>query len=228
MLLLLLVVKAITVDYNQHHRCQYHSYEFNLVSHTKVSKLYFYKSAHFLLFLSLSTFLIHHFNSYTKILTLIPLISTPNSPHSHLYSLHFHPDSPHSRPSSPHSHPDSLHSHHFHSDSPHLHPDSPHSHSDSPHSHPDSRPSHHFCHSVPRFPIPAFTEAEYTFKRVMILMTLLKKLRKNAEFFLLKELRNYARHKNRRKHNEHFKLLFLRINLLFGISNLMSANGKLH
>ena len=42
----------------------------------KVSKLYFYKCAHFLLFLSLSTVLVHQFHSYTKILTLIPLIPT--------------------------------------------------------------------------------------------------------------------------------------------------------
>ena len=51
-----------------------------------MSKLYFYQCALFLLFLSLSTFFIHHFHSYTKILTLIPLIPTPSS-------LHFHSDS---------------------------------------------------------------------------------------------------------------------------------------
>ena len=89
--------------------------------------LYFYKCAHFLLFLSLSTVLIHQFHSYTKILTLIPLIPTLNSPHSHS-------DSPHSHPYRPHSHPDSLHSHHSHPDSPH---------------------SHHSPHSVPGFPISA-------------------------------------------------------------------------
>ena len=54
-----------------------------------MSKLYFYQCAHFLLFLSLPTFFIHHFHSYTKILTLITLIPTPNL-------LHSHPDSPHS------------------------------------------------------------------------------------------------------------------------------------
>ena len=107
-----------------------------IVSHAKVSKLYFYKCAHFLLFLSLSTVLIHQFHSYTKILTLMSFIPSPNSPHSHCYS-------PHSHPYFPNSHPDSQHSH----------PDSPHSH----HSHPDSSHSHHSPHSVPRFPIPAFT-----------------------------------------------------------------------
>ena len=35
-----------------------------------------YKCTHFLLFLSLSTVIIHQFHSYTKILTLIPLIPT--------------------------------------------------------------------------------------------------------------------------------------------------------
>ena len=50
---------------------------FLIVSHTKVSKLYFHKCAHFFLSLSLSTFFIHHLYSYTKILTLIPLIPTP-------------------------------------------------------------------------------------------------------------------------------------------------------
>ena len=39
-------------------------------------KLYFYKCTHFLLFLSLSAVIIHQFHSYTKILTLIPLIPT--------------------------------------------------------------------------------------------------------------------------------------------------------
>ena len=47
-----------------------------IVSHTKVSKLYFYKCIHFLLFLSLSTVLIHQFHPYTKIPTLIPRIAT--------------------------------------------------------------------------------------------------------------------------------------------------------
>ena len=41
-----------------------------------MSKLYFCKCANFLLFLSLSTFFIHHFHSYAKILTMISLIST--------------------------------------------------------------------------------------------------------------------------------------------------------
>ena len=42
-----------------------------------MSKLYFYKCSHFLLLSSLSIFFIHHFHSYTKILTMIPLIPTP-------------------------------------------------------------------------------------------------------------------------------------------------------
>ena len=46
------------------------------VSHTKVSKVHFYKCALFFLSLSLFTFFIHHFHSYKKILTLIPLIPT--------------------------------------------------------------------------------------------------------------------------------------------------------
>ena len=102
-----------------------------IISHTKVSKLYFYKCEHFLLFLALSTVIIRQFHSYTKILTRVLLIPT----HS---SLHFHPDS--------------HHSHHSHPDSPHSHPDSPHSHPDSPH-------SHHFPHSAPQFPISAFTDS---------------------------------------------------------------------
>ena len=60
-----------------------------------MSKLYFYKCVHFLLFLSLSTVLIHQFHFYTKILTLITLISKPISSHSHPYSLHHHSYSPH-------------------------------------------------------------------------------------------------------------------------------------
>ena len=75
-----------------------------------MSKLYFYKCAHFLLFFSLSTFFNHYFHSYMKILTKIPLIPTPNSPHSR-------PDSLHSYPYFPHSHRDSPHSHHSHPDS---------------------------------------------------------------------------------------------------------------
>ena len=51
-----------------------------------MSKLYFYKCAHFLLFLS-------H-------------IPTTYSLHSHPFSLHSHPDSPHSHPDFPHSHHD--------------------------------------------------------------------------------------------------------------------------
>ena len=51
-----------------------------VASHAKVPKLYFYKCAHFLLFLTLSTIFIYHFHSYTKIITLISLIATPNSP----------------------------------------------------------------------------------------------------------------------------------------------------
>ena len=99
-----------------------------IVSHTKVSKLYFYKCVHIILFLSISTCFTHQFHSYTKILTLILVIPTLNSPHSHPYSSHSHPDSPPSHPCSTHSHPDSHHSH----------PDSPHSHH-SPHSFPDSQ-----------------------------------------------------------------------------------------
>ena len=129
-----------------------------------MSKLYFYKFAHFLLFLSLTTVIMHQLHSYMKILTLIPLILTPSFPYSH----HSHLDSPHSshsHPDSHHSHPDSLHSLHSHPDSSHSHhsnPDSPHSpdfHPDSPHSHPDSPCSHHSHHSVPQFPIPAFTDS---------------------------------------------------------------------
>ena len=87
-------------------------------SHTKVSKLYFYKYAHFLLFLSLSTVLIHQFHLSTKIFTLILLTPTPNSPHSHPYSPHYYPDSRH-------SHPNSSHSYYSHPDSPHFHPQFP-------------------------------------------------------------------------------------------------------
>ena len=45
-----------------------------IISHIKVSKLNFHKCTHFILFLSLSTVIIRQFHSYTKILTLIPLI----------------------------------------------------------------------------------------------------------------------------------------------------------
>ena len=41
-----------------------------------MQKLYFYNWTRFLLFLSLSTVIIHQFHSYTKILTPIPLIPT--------------------------------------------------------------------------------------------------------------------------------------------------------
>ena len=115
-----------------------------IVSHTKVSKLYFYKCAHFFLFLSLSTVLIHHFHSYTKILALIPLIPSPNSQHSHPDFLHSHL-----------SHPGSKHSHHSHPNSPHSFLDSLHSH----HSHPDFPHSNHSHHSVPQFPTLAFTDS---------------------------------------------------------------------
>ena len=36
-----------------------------------------------------------------------------------------------------------------------------------------------------------------------------------------------VRHKNRRKHNQHFKLLFFKINLHFGTSEYISTYGKL-
>ena len=124
-------------------------------------------------FLSLPTVIIHQFHSYTKIVTYIPFIPTPSSLHSHPDSPHSHPDfhhflheSPHSHPYSPHSHPDSPHSHPYslysYPDSPHSHPYSLHSHLDfphSPHSHTESPHSHHSLHSVPRFPIPAFTDS---------------------------------------------------------------------
>ena len=120
-----------------------------------MSKPYFYKFAHFFLFLSLTTVVIHQFHSYTKILTLVPLIRTPSFPDSH----HSHLDSSHSHPDFHPSHSDSLHSLHSHPDSHHSHPDSPHFHPDSPHSHPDSPCSHYSHHSVPQFPIPAFTDS---------------------------------------------------------------------
>ena len=61
----------------------------------------------------------------------------------------FPPHSPHS----PQSHPDSQYSH---PQSPHSHPDFPHSHFYSLHSQPHSR---HSPRSVPRFPMPAFTDS---------------------------------------------------------------------
>ena len=76
-----------------------------------MSELYFDKCTHFLLFLSLSAVPIHQFHSCTKILTLISLIPTTNSPHSHPYSPYSHHYSLHSHPDSPHSHSDSPHSH---------------------------------------------------------------------------------------------------------------------
>ena len=88
--------------------------------------------------------IIHQFYSYRTYLTSFH----PDSPDSHPYSYNSHPNSPHSHPDSPHSHPDSPHSLHFHPDSPH-----------SPYSHPDSPHSHHSPHSVPWFPILAFTDS---------------------------------------------------------------------
>ena len=46
------------------------------MSYTKVSKLYFYKCAHFLLVLSLSIVITRQFHSFSKSLTLISLIPT--------------------------------------------------------------------------------------------------------------------------------------------------------
>ena len=129
-----------------------------------MSKLHFYKCAHFLLFLSLSTFFIHHFHSYTKTHTLIPLIPTPNSHISTLIPRNFTPI-PHFPtlipdiltyvpriPHIPSFHPDFQYSL---LDSWHSH----HSHPDSPYSHSDSLYSRHSAHSFPRFPIPAFTHS---------------------------------------------------------------------
>ena len=71
-----------------------------IMSYTKVSKLYFYKCAHFLLVLSLSIVIIRQFHSFSKSLTLISLIPTlilritiiPPSrspiPHSGFYRFH--------------------------------------------------------------------------------------------------------------------------------------------
>ena len=123
----------------------------------------------------------------TKILTK----NHRDSPHPHPDSPHFHPDSQHSYPHSPHSHPDSSHSHpdspQSHPDSPHSNPDPPHSHLDSPRSHPespcshpDSPRSHHFPHSVPRFPIPSFTDSpagvkfQYMFSNTLIKISFAK------------------------------------------------------
>ena len=133
-----------------------------IVSHTKVSKLYFYKCVHIILFLSLSTCFTHQFHSYTKILTLILVIPTLNSPHSHPYSSRSHPDSPHSHPYSTHSHPDS---HHSHPDSRHSHPDSRHSHH-SPHSFPDSQ--FRLLQIVPFFMISKslFNQNKFVFNKI--------------------------------------------------------------
>ena len=128
-------------------------------------------------------------------------ISIPcNSPHSHPYFPHFHPDFPHSHPyslhsplippiptlipripnlDSPHSHPDSLHSH---PDSPHSHFDSPHPHPNFPRSYPDSLRSHHSPHSVPRFPIPAFTYS------LFLSLTHLTDLASSKNFYLCRSI----------------------------------------
>ena len=106
-------------------------------------------------FLPLSSVIIHQFHSCTKNPTLILFIPTFSSRHSHPdspHSQHSHPDSPHSHSYSPHSYSDSPH---FHPYSSHFHPDPPHS----PHLHHAFWHSHHLLHSVPRFPIPAFTDS---------------------------------------------------------------------
>ena len=94
-------------------------------------------------------------HSYNSSILLLYEDSHPYSPHSHPdspQSPHSHSDSPHSD----HSHPDFPHSHHSHPDYPHSH----HSHPDFLNSHPDSPYSHHSPHSVPRFPIPTFTDSQ--------------------------------------------------------------------
>ena len=106
---------------------------FLIISHTEVSKLYFYKCTPFLLFFSLSTVIIRQFHSYAKILTLIPLIPTliPCIPRM----LTLNPRIPtftHWFPSLPpwfSAFPTWF------------------------------SPCHHPPHSVPRFPIPAFTDS---------------------------------------------------------------------
>ena len=124
---------------------------------------YIFINAHISFCFYPSTFVIHHFHSYTKILTLIRLGPTPQfpiskllfiprlptlvPPHFHLYSPHSHLRSPHSHPYFPHSHPDSPHSHYSQPDSPHSRPDSPN--------------FHHSPSSVPRFPIPTLTDYEF-------------------------------------------------------------------
>ena len=60
-------------------------------------------------------------------------------------------------PDSSHSHTDSPHSHHL--DYPRSHPDFSRSYPDYPRFHPNYQRSHHSPHSVPQFPIPAFTDS---------------------------------------------------------------------
>ena len=139
-----------------------------VASHAKVSKLYFYKCAHFLLFLTLSTIFIYHSTPIQRLSPWFPSLplpippfpafppyfprsdtDSPHSHHSHPDFLHFHPDCPHSHHShldSLHSKPDSAHSHHFHPDSPHFHLDSPY--------------FHHSPYSVPRFPIKRLLQTD--------------------------------------------------------------------
>ena len=80
-------------------------------------------------FLSLPTVIIHQFHSYTKILTIIPFIPTPQFPVFPPWIpafITFPPSFLSSPPWSPHSHPDPPHSH---PDSPRSQPYSPHFHS---------------------------------------------------------------------------------------------------
>ena len=103
------------------------------------------------------------------------------------YCQHSHPYSPHSDP----------HSQHFHPDSPHSHPDSPHSYLDSPHFHPDSPRSHHSPHSVPRFPIPAFTDIclfIYLFylNLYLLLVQMIAKANKFQQNHTIKELQKVS------------------------------------
>ena len=53
------------------------------------------------------------------------------------------------------------------------HPDSPHSRPYYPHSHTDSPHSHHSPHSIPQFPIPAFTDSRmhWLLHHIMIFIT---------------------------------------------------------
>ena len=75
---------------------------------------------------------LHMKSDNRDIFTLICLILTPNSPHSHPYSPH-----------SQHDFPDS---HHFYPDSPHSYPDSSH--------------SYHCPHPLSQFSILAFTDSQ--------------------------------------------------------------------